>query len=41
MKLPNSLPFQDNVRILETEQTLQLKITVFKFSGERTKHSEN
>ena len=29
MKLPNSMPSQVNVRIIEIEQTLQLEITCF------------
>ena len=40
MKLPNSMPSQLNVRIVEIK-LYNLKLPVFKFSGERTNHSEN
>ena len=41
MKLPNSMPSQVNVRIVEIEWTLHLKLRVFKLLGERTNHTEN
>ena len=41
MKLPNSVPSQVNVRIVEIEYTLQLEITCFQILRERTNHSEN
>ena len=38
MKLPNSMPSQVNVRIVEL---YNLKLSVFKLLGERTNHSKN
>ena len=41
MKLPNPMPFQVNVSIVKLNRLYNLKVPVFKFSGERTNHSEN
>ena len=43
MKLSNSMPSQVNVRIVEIKlnRLYNLKLPVFKFSGQRTNHSEN
>ena len=41
MKLPNSIPSQINVRIVELNRLYNLKLRVFKLLGQRTTHSEN
>ena len=41
MKLPNSMPSQVNVPTSKLNRLYNLKLPVFKFSEERTNHSEN
>ena len=41
MKLPNLMPSQVNVRMLELNRLYNLKLPVFKFLGERMNRSEN
>ena len=41
MKLPNSMPSKSTFASLKLNRLYNLKLPVFKLSGERTNHSEN